>query len=130
MKHIKSITAVTAFSVLALSCSSVKKIKNPQFQTTPRGLEYMMVEDHRGKQTPNAGDYVELHIETVDHNDSVIFDSRSLQKGKPAQFKLEEPSFNGDLAEGIMMLTAGDSAVFRVLVDSVKNICYITDIRY
>lgn len=122
MRYLKSIAVITLTSVIAVSCSNTKKtakVKNPEFKTTAKGLDYMMVVDVPGKQTPNAGDYVELHITTKDHNDSLIFDSRTLQEGKPAQFKLQSPSFNGDLAEGIMMLTAGDSAVFRVLADSI-----------
>lgn len=118
MSYLKPIAAIALTSVIAVSCSNVKRIKNPEYKTTPKGLEYMMVVDHRGDQTPDSGDYVELHIKTINHKDSVIFDSRKLQGGKPAQFQLKPASFNGDLAEGIMMLTAGDSAVFRVLADS------------
>lgn len=123
MRYIKSILAIAATSLIAVSCTSTKETaktsKTPTFKTTSRGLDYMMVKDVPGVRTAKSGDYVELHITTYDHNDSLIFNSRSLQNGKPAQFRLQDPSFNGDLAEGIMMMSAGDSAVFRVLADSI-----------
>lgn len=123
MRYIKSILAITATSLIAVSCTSTKNTtkttKTPTFKTTSRGLEYMMVTDVPGTRTAVPGDFVELHISTYDHNDSLIFNSRSLNNGEPAKFKLQAPSFNGDLAEGIMMMSVGDSAVFRVLADSI-----------
>src|ERR1043166_9483677 len=49
----------------------------------------------------------------------MIFDSRKMNNNQPVPYQLMPPSFKGDLSEGFMMLTAGDSAVFRISVDSV-----------
>lgn len=109
---------VTSFS----ACNVLKKSSTNKpmttFKTTERGLGYMIVRDVKGEQYPQDGDMVEFHISTI-YEDSVMFDSKKQNNGKPVQFKWKAPSFNGDLMEGIQMLTAGDSAVFRVLVDTI-----------
>ncbi|MEZ5016249.1 MAG: FKBP-type peptidyl-prolyl cis-trans isomerase [Flavipsychrobacter sp.] len=109
--------ALTTFSACKVTMMSSKN-KTKTFKTTERGLGYMMVKDVKGTQYPQDGDMVEFHITTV-YEDSIMFDSKKQNNGKPVQFKWKEPSFNGDLMEGIKMLTAGDSAVFRVLVDTI-----------
>ena len=61
---------------------------------------------------------MEFHIHS--HvGDSVLFDSRKMNNNNPVPFQLTAPAFKGDLAEGFSLLTAGDSAIFRVPVDSV-----------
>jgi FKBP-type peptidyl-prolyl cis-trans isomerase len=95
------------------------------FKTTPHGLEYYIAKDAPGTQTAKIGDHVEMHITThVKTNsgvDSVLFDSRRINNNQPVPFQLQPPQFNGDLAEGFTMMTAGDSAVFRVPVDSMQK---------
>ncbi|XZF15342.1 FKBP-type peptidyl-prolyl cis-trans isomerase [Chitinophagaceae bacterium MMS25-I14] len=94
-----------------------KKTAGGAFKKTPNGLEYLIVRDVPGEQTAHVGDYVEMHIFT--HiGDSVLFDSRKANENKPVPFQVPAPNFKGDLAEGFPMLSAGDSAIFRVPVDS------------
>ena len=91
--------------------------RDSRFQTTPNGLRYYLVEDVPGQQLAAVGDFVELHI--ITHiGDSVLFDSRKVNNDQPVPFQLQPPSFKGDLIEGFMLMTAGDSAVFHVPVDS------------
>jgi FKBP-type peptidyl-prolyl cis-trans isomerase len=41
-----------------------------------------------------------------------------MNAGKPVQFQVQNPQFKGDLIEGFYLLTAGDSAIFKISVDS------------
>lgn len=90
------------------------------FSTTPAGLQYKIVTDVPGTNMPKLGDNVEMHIHT--HiGDSSLFDSRKLNNNQPVPFQIMPPSFKGDIVEGFMMMTPGDSAVFRVSVDSLQK---------
>jgi FKBP-type peptidyl-prolyl cis-trans isomerase len=90
------------------------------FQVTPNGLVYRIITDAPGDLHPKLGDQVEMHINT--HiGDSSLFNSRKLNNNQPVPFQIAAPAFKGDLVEGFMMMTPGDSAVFRVSVDSLKK---------
>jgi FKBP-type peptidyl-prolyl cis-trans isomerase FkpA len=90
------------------------------FKTTKDGLEYRIVKDSAGSQHPAVGDLVEMHIVTR-VGDSVLFDSRKLNNDQPVQFPLNPPAFKGDMSEGFALLTPGDSAVFRISLDSIRK---------
>lgn len=94
------------------------------YKTTPGGFEYQIIKDAPGNKTPAVGDYISLHIITTykdDVTDSLMFNSRLMNNGEPLSMPIGAPSFNGDLMEGFALLTAGDSAFFRVRVDSMKK---------
>lgn len=98
----------------------IKKQAAEGFQITASGLEYKIVTDVPGTNMPKLGDQVEMHINT--HvGDSSLFNSRKLNNNQPVPFQLAAPAFKGDLVEGFMMMTPGDSAVFRVSIDSLKK---------
>ena len=113
----------TENGVTKVKDASGKKVVSrpaPGFQLTASGLEYKIVRDIAGTNTPKVGDNVEMHINT--HiGDSVLFNSRKLNNNQPVPFQIMAPSFKGDIVEGFMMMTPGDSAVFRLSVDSVKK---------
>src|SRR5690606_30154056 len=90
------------------------------FKSTKDGLDYKIVVDEPGDRKPAVGDLLEMHIVTR-VGDSILFDSRKLNNNQPVQFPQTEPVFKGDVAEGFSMLTAGDSAVFRVSLDSMSK---------
>ncbi|XZF15341.1 FKBP-type peptidyl-prolyl cis-trans isomerase [Chitinophagaceae bacterium MMS25-I14] len=93
---------------------------NGGFQKTTNGLEYKIVKDAPGDKKPAIGDIVEMHIITR-VGDSTLFNSRKMNNGQPVAFPLPAAAFKGDMPEGIMLLTAGDSAVFHVSLDSMKK---------
>ena len=97
------------------SCDSKGGMKK-----TKDGLEYKIVKDAPGERKVNYGDIVEMHV-VVKVGDSVLFESRKANEGKPVELPLTPPAFKGDWPEGMTFLTAGDSAVFYVSVDSVKK---------
>lgn len=110
-----------ALAVLSFtSCNA----QDSGFKKLPSGLEYKIVKDEPGIQKPAIGDYMEFHIKSFIHfpkGDSMLFDSRKMNNNQPVPFQVTPPQFNGDLAEGLQMLTKGDSAVFRVSVDSIAK---------
>lgn len=107
--------ALLAFSLITTSACNAQ---NGGFKTTPKGLQYKIVKDAPGTQKPVVGDFMEFHIH-AHLGDSVLFDSRKMNNNMPVPFPLTAPNFNGDLTEGFTMLTVGDSAIFRVPVDSI-----------
>jgi FKBP-type peptidyl-prolyl cis-trans isomerase len=107
---------------LAALSFSACNAQDAGFKKTATGLEYKIVKDEPGIQKPAIGDYIEFHIKSYVHfpkADSVLFDSRKINNNQPVPFQLTPPQFKGDLVEGFQMLTKGDSAVFRVSVDSI-----------
>ena len=107
-----------ATSIAVTSCNA----QNGGFTTLPSGLQYKIVKDAPGIQKPAIGDYMEFHIKSfvkMNGKDSVLFDSRVMNNNQPVPFQVAPPQFKGDLAEGFQLLSEGDSAVFRVPVDSI-----------
>src|SRR5690606_26839847 len=79
-----------------------------------------IVKDGTCGKTPGTGDYVEVNLRSY-VGDSLLIDSRAMNNNMPVQFQVAEPSFKGDLVEGIRLMTAGDSAIFQIPVDSVEK---------
>jgi FKBP-type peptidyl-prolyl cis-trans isomerase len=61
------------------------------------------------------GDFITIDM-FYGTDDTVIFDSKRIPDG--LTFPLDSPYFKGDLFEGIMMMTKGDSASFKMSADS------------
>jgi FKBP-type peptidyl-prolyl cis-trans isomerase len=78
----------------------------------------MIVKDEKGDKKPAEGSVVTVHILTK-IGDSVLFDSRKNNNNEPVPAQIAKPQYNGDLMEGLMLLTEGDSALFRVSADSI-----------
>ena len=118
---VKQLLTPAVLGLSALTFSSCNA-QDAGFKKTASGLEYKIIKDEPGIQKPAIGDYMEFHIKSYvrfPKGDSVLFDSRKMNGNNPVPFQLTPPAFKGDLVEGFQMLTKGDSAVFRVSVDSV-----------
>lgn len=83
----------------------------------PGGLKYRIIKDMPGTQYPNTGDYVELHLSTF-IDDSLVFDTRSAMNDKPVPVQIQQVQMNPDLMSAIKKMTAGDSALVYISVDS------------
>lgn len=119
-KRIILTTTAAIASIAAFAQTPMPKTIKPElaFKSTADGLQYNIVKDAPGTNKPKIGDHIEIHINT--HvGDSMLYDSRKLNDNKPVPLQLMPPSFKGDLTEGFMMMTPGDSAVFRVAIDSI-----------
>jgi FKBP-type peptidyl-prolyl cis-trans isomerase len=117
VKKYLSLALMGATAITVTSCNA----QNAGFKKTAAGLEYKIVKDDPGIQKPAIGDYMEFHLKSYvsfPKGDSILFDSRKMNNNQPVPYQVMPPNFKGDLAEGLMMLTKGDSAVFRVPLDS------------
>ena len=81
------------------------------------GLQSKIVKHGTGKKKPAVTDHIEMYIHVV-VGDSVTFDSRKMYGEKPVPYAIVAPKFKGDPVEGFMLMVAGDSAVFKLPVDS------------
>ncbi len=112
--------AFLGISVLALSSCS-----NNSFQKTKDGLEYKIIKDEKGTQKPAVGDIVQMHLHIhysdAKTKDTVLFDSRKMNNNQPVEFPVMPAAFKGDWPEGISLLTPGDSATFKVSIDSIMK---------
>lgn len=97
------------------SCDNTGGIKK-----TSDGLMYKIVKDEPGDKHPETEDMVEMHV-NIRIGDSVIFNSRMLNNNKPIEFPLAKATFESDWVSGVKLLTAGDSAIFYIPVDSAKK---------
>lgn len=118
-KHLL-IVGLSFLATAAFAQSPMPKNIKPEltYKTTPNGLQYRIVKDVPGTNFPKLGDHLEIHINT--HvGDSSLYSSRKLNDNKPVPLQLMPPSFKGDLTEGFSLMTPGDSAIFRVSIDSI-----------
>lgn len=117
MKSLKFLIPAVAFSLSAVAQSGKSA---DGFATTEKGLEYKFEKNTHGTKKPAVGDYVELNIR-VHIGDSVMFDSRKMNNNQPVPLTIQKPQFDGDPVEGFMMLSPGDSAIFRLPLSKIKN---------
>lgn len=142
MKRLINTTLVPAALLLGISTTAVaqkkaetKKTEPKKAATTqksskkwqqgltvlPSGLAYKIVKHGTGSRNPIIGDHIEMYIH-VHVDDSVLFDSRKMYSAtKPVSFVIAAPRGHGDIMEGFMKMTIGDSALIRVPVDSMKK---------
>lgn len=99
-------------ALIAVSCSDSKY---PGYDKSENGLYYKIVTDEEGL-VPNVGDYMKVDIQYITWSDSVFFDSKS--EILPVWIPVEKPTYNGDIMEGLAMLSIGDSASFILRTDS------------
>ncbi|MEZ5047608.1 MAG: FKBP-type peptidyl-prolyl cis-trans isomerase [Chitinophagaceae bacterium] len=106
-----------ALSTISISMNAQKK----DFKKLPSGLEYKMIVDNPSKPLATEGCMITMHIITS-ANDSVLFDSYKMNNNEPVPAQIAAPQFKGDLMEGLSLLSAGDSAIFKTPADSIfKN---------
>lgn len=87
------------------------------FSKTPGGLEYMIVKKGAGTYSPMPGDFMEMHV-IFKMGDTTVINTDEMNNHKAVPNVCQQPQFPGDLNEGLMMLKAGDSAIFRMSLDT------------
>lgn len=100
---------------LVILMSSCEKGPTKGFSKTKDGLYYKLISSS-AKTKAKVGDWISMHVQTMNTKDSIVFSTYKTQK--PYELKLIVPQFKGDLLAGIPMLGEGDSALFLVNVDS------------
>jgi len=93
---------------VAASCSGKANSEKSEYEgysKSENGLNYKIVEDKAGKNAV-VSNYMKVMIEHRDMNDNVLVASTI------TTFPIEKVAFEGDLMEGLAMLSVGDSASF------------------
>ncbi len=90
---------------------------NSGFKKSDGGLLYNIHEDKEGTNI-KAGDFVVMNLIVKNDADSVL--NNSYDQGMPVITAVPQPQFKGDVVNGILLLSQGDSATIRVNIDSAK----------
>ncbi len=104
-----------AFGAVFVSCESGSE-KFPGFKETDDGLCYQFHTKGTDTASPKIGDYVTIDM-VYASKDSVMFDSKLLPQ--VMKIPMIEPTFKGDIYDGISMMHIGDSATFICDADSI-----------
>lgn len=139
MKYTSLVIAGCALIVSSTSCSANKSEKQTEtpagqaaaqenkqttsvaddkdFIKSPDGLDYKIVTKGTGTITPKPGDMGEMHVK-FKIGDTVMINTFEMNHGQPVPQQFQKPTIKGDLMEGLMKMKAGDSVVFRMLMDT------------
>lgn len=98
-------------STIGVSCggAKVKKLKS--------GIEFTLLQKGSGKRKMAEGDVITMHMKSM-VNDSVLYDSYKMNGGQPVPGNITKPAFSGDIMEGLLLMSEGDSALITVPADS------------
>ena len=113
---IKSLRLLTLVGSTLLLTTSCDKMPWGGTQKTPNGLEYEIIDDQEGANA-KLGDFITLHITYKTEKDSVL--NSTYKQGNPVTSKISAPMFKGAFEEGLLLLSAGDSANFWIPSDSI-----------
>ncbi len=105
MKKTLIILGLAAFTLT--SCS--------RFKTGESGLMYNIHTDKDG-ETIKEGDFIVIRGMQTTEKDSVVFSTYDTDR--PTFLVCQKPSFNGDLFAGLNLLSEGDSATFKINLDT------------
>ncbi|MBL7137201.1 MAG: FKBP-type peptidyl-prolyl cis-trans isomerase [Bacteroidales bacterium] len=117
---INPFSIVVMVALTSFACSS----KFSGFDKTESGLYYKVYSVSEDTVKAKTGDFVSLDMKYTTADDSVLFDSKTGMEGQPIRFQLPPSDFDGDLYEGIRMLSPGDSAEFLINADSLFTITF------
>jgi len=102
---------------LAIVVSSCQRSEYSGYKMTENGLYYKIINKSDAEKKASLGDLLTVTMYyALHHNDSIIFDSRTMPH--PLSLSVTEPNFNGDINEGLFLLSEGDSASFITRADS------------
>lgn len=112
------ITSKVLFGLILLAsfgCDNLANGGNDKFTVSEKGLEYKLIIDEEGP-VAKVGDILTFNMVLYKNEDSVI--TSTWETGEPVKTPLQDPAFNGDVSEGFAMMSVGDSAFFKVPMDS------------
>jgi FKBP-type peptidyl-prolyl cis-trans isomerase FkpA len=86
-----------------------------QFKDGPGDLKYIIHEDKEGAAV-KEGDFLAIKFIQKTEEDSIL--ASSFDTDRPVFLAQQKASFKGDIYDGLAMLSEGDSATFKVNLDS------------
>ncbi|MCC9167792.1 FKBP-type peptidyl-prolyl cis-trans isomerase [Pontibacter harenae] len=127
LSKIKFLLPVVAGAVMLQACNK----NNDEFHTTADGLKYKIFEQGENGEYENKGEVAAddttgarigqvaaFHWTIQNSEDSVFADTRKQVPAFPIMLPVSEPTMRGGLENAIMMLSPGDSGVFKVNADT------------
>lgn len=112
------LTGTFAIVFIALMIPMFFVFAGDGYKTTPNGLQYRIIKDNKQRKA-QLGDFISIHMTYKTDRDSVLFTTRSMNNNEPVEIPVTAPQFKGDATEGFTLLGAGDSAEFKMPVDSI-----------
>ncbi len=103
-------------TTLLLITSCGEKTPYPGFTKTENGLYFKIHETKPDARKVKEGDIITLNLIYKNSDDSIVFNTS--ERGGGMQLKVDKPLYKGDIAEGFLMLSLGDSATFITSADS------------
>jgi len=107
MKYFRSFVVLMMATLFITSCGD-------GYKTSETGLTYKFHVQNDGEK-PQVGDFISIDM-FYGTEDTLLFDSKNIPDG--LTFPLDSSYFDGDLFEGIQMMSVGDSASFKMSADS------------
>jgi FKBP-type peptidyl-prolyl cis-trans isomerase FkpA len=103
-------------SVIVLS-NACQRGPYPGYEKTETGMYYKISRGNSDKQLPAEGDVLTVDLSYyLQENDSLLF--TSFNSNEPVILPIQKPRFKGDINEGLLMITEGDSGSFIIKADS------------
>jgi len=109
---------LTAIVLFTVSCDGGSKSKLDGYKTTESGLLYKINTEGDGTVSPVEGDFLDV-VMVYGTEDSTLFDSRTIPTREKMNIPMMASVFQGDIYEGLGLMTVGDSASFALVADSV-----------
>jgi FKBP-type peptidyl-prolyl cis-trans isomerase len=109
--------SVTTTTVAVTPPAETGKPYMDTFATLPSGLQYRIYHHGTGTRKGELNDRLEFHL-TIKIDDSLVFDTHAMNKNVPVSLMIAKPKFPGDPVEGYMQMVGGDSAVFKLPIDT------------
>lgn len=106
--------AIYVLGLAALSLAACQR-----FEEGEGGMQYKIVED-KGSEKLKEGDFVSFGAEIKTEEDSVVLNTA--EAGQPSYMQVQAPMYAGDLMTAFMKMGNGDSAVFKMNIDSLKKL--------
>lgn len=89
------------------------------FVTTNGNLQFKMITKGTSTYESKVGDIAEMNIKFF-IGDSILINTMEMNNHEPVTQALQAPTFAGDLNEGLLLLKTGDSAIFRMKMDTLS----------
>ncbi len=94
--------------------------QNDGFTANENGLESKVITKGTGTQEAKVGDFGEMHVK-FKIADSVLINTFEMNNGEAVTQQFQASAMKGDLMEGLLTMKAGDSTVFRILMDTLSE---------
>lgn len=111
---------VIGAAMMGASCNAQEKTPDG-FTKLSGGLEYKTIVKGNDTQTAHPGDFAEINL-IMKVGDSVVINTMDFNNDAPVRQALMPSGKPGNLIEGLLQMKAGDSAIFRMNLDTLSKL--------